>query len=187
MVWNDEAGYCGDAVPGFGLGQVFGCREKGAEGVDAETPVKILVDAKHPALPLLRPGDVLLGARFREALEPLSPTAEVVAEFEDGSPAIVVNRWGAGWGVFVGSLLSLGFYKFEDGNVGKVLKGLTQLAGLRKPVLVSGAPPYSVEPRLLEGTLDDERQFCIFFAFNQCGRACCGPSSMSRCRWAITL
>ena len=31
--WNDETGYCGDAVPGFGLEKVFGCREKGAEGV----------------------------------------------------------------------------------------------------------------------------------------------------------
>ena len=112
------------------------------------------------------PGTCCSGARFREALEPLSPTAEVVAEFEDGSPAIVVNRWGAGWGVFVGSLLSLGFYKFGDENAGKVLKGLTQLAGLHKPVLVSGAPPRSVEPRLLEGTLDDGRRFCIFFAFN---------------------
>src|SRR4030095_14826307 len=116
------------AVPGFGLEQVFGCREKGAEGVgeDVRVPVRIVCD--HPALSALHEGDVLQGAFFREALELLSPDTEVVGVFEDGSPAITVHRYGKGWAVFAGTMLSLAYYKFDDRNTGKLLQGLLELA-----------------------------------------------------------
>lgn len=165
--WNDEKGYCGEAVPGFGLERVFGCRERGAQGVDNDTPVPLRVIKNHQALPLLKAGDVLTGARFKEALEILDPNAEVVAEFEDGLPAIVVNRYGAGWGVFVGTMLSLGYYRFQDENAGKLLKGLPRLAGIQPPVGVEGiAPDCDVEVRLLEGRLSSGAEFRVFFAFN---------------------
>jgi beta-galactosidase len=35
--WNDEAGCCGEAVPGLGLERVFGCRERGTLGTDIIT------------------------------------------------------------------------------------------------------------------------------------------------------
>ncbi|HEY65666.1 MAG TPA: hypothetical protein G4O02_13960 [Caldilineae bacterium] len=165
--WNDETGYCGEAVPGFGLEKVFGCRERGAQGVDEDTPVRIRIVREHPALPLLHTDDIVIGARFRESLEPLSDTAEVVGEFEDGSPAIVVNRHGEGWAVFVGTLLSFGFYKFGDENAGKLLKGLLRLAGIEPPVTVEGVQPgLDIEPAVLEGTDDSGQPFRIFFAFN---------------------
>jgi len=169
--WNDETGYCGEAVPGLGLEKVFGCRERGAQGVPEETPVPIRIVRDHPALPLLKKGDVLIGARFREELETLSETAEVVGEFEDGGPAIVVNRYGQGWAIFAGTLLSLGFYRFRDENAGKLLKGLTGLAGIEPPVEVDGVPEgMDVEPRLLEGKDEAGHPFYIFFAFNHTGQ-----------------
>ena len=87
--WNDEQGYCGTSLPGFGLEQVFGCREKGTESLDRSTPIPIRIVRWHPALPKLSPGDILYGACFKEALEPTSPQAQVVGIFEDGSPAVV--------------------------------------------------------------------------------------------------
>ena len=138
--WNDETGTCGEAVPGLGLEQVFGCRERGAEGVSEDVAVPIHVTRDHAALPLLKKGDVLAGARFREELEVLSETAQVVGEFENGSPAIVVNRYGQGWAIFIGTMLSLGFFKFHDGNAGRLLKGLARLAGIEPPVQVEGVP-----------------------------------------------
>jgi len=165
--WNDETGYCGEAVPGFGLEKVFGCREQGAQGVDEDAPVRIRIIREHPALPLLHTGDVVVGARFHEVLEPLSSTAEVVGEFEDGSPAIVVNRHGEGWAIFVGTLLSFSFYKFGDENAGKLLKGPLRPAGIRPPVTVEAIQPgLAIEPAVLEGTDDSDQPFRIFFAFN---------------------
>jgi len=90
---------------------------------------------------------------------------EVVGEFEDGAPAIVVNRFGQGWGVFVGTMLSLGFYRFGDEKSGDFLKGLADAAGIQKPVTVDDAPAAAVEPRLLEGKTAGKR-FWLFFGFN---------------------
>ena len=169
--WNDETGYCGEAVPGFGLEKVFGCRERGAQGVDEGIPVPIRIVREHPALPLLHIGEVLIGARFREAMEPLSGDAEVVGEFEDGSPAIVVHRYGQGWALFAGTMLSFGFYEFKDENAGKLLKGLPQLAKIKLPVTVHGVPPdFDLELRLLEGTDASGGSFRLFFAFNHTDR-----------------
>jgi beta-galactosidase len=170
--WNDETGTCGEAVPGLGLEQVFGCRERGAEGVSEDVAVPIHVTRDHAALPLLKKGDVLAGARFREELEVLSETAQVVGEFENGGPAIVVNRYGQGWAIFIGTMLSLGFFKFHDGNAGRLLKGLARLASLEPPVQVEGVPEgLDVEPALLEGADGDGRLFHIFFAFNHTDQA----------------
>ncbi len=165
--WNDETGYVGEAIPGFGLQNVFGCREKGAQGVDEDTPVKIRIIRDHPALALLKKDDIVLGARFREALELLSPEAEVVGVFEDGQPAITVQKYGEGWAVFVGTMLSLSYYRFGDQNAGKLLKSMMALAGLKQPVTINGIDyKLDVEPRILQGKDKDNNTFYFFFAFN---------------------
>ena len=169
--WNDEKGYCGLAVPGFGLEKVFGCREKGAQGVEEGVPVPIRITQGHPAIPLLKPGDVVTGARFKEALEPLALTADVVGEFEDGSPAIVVNSYGDGWAIFVGTLLSLGFYKTGDPGAGRLLKGLKKLAEIEPPVTIEGIEAGTdLETSLLEGVEPGGKPYWIFFAFNHSGQ-----------------
>ena len=147
--------------------KVFGCREKGTEGIGENTPVAIRIVRSHPALPLLKEGEMLRGMFFKESLELLSPGAEVVGEFEDGSPAIVANRYGQGWAIFAGSMLSLAFYRLEDEATGRVLKGLPELVGIDPPVLVSGlSPGADLEPCLLDGQDAQGRPYAIFFAFN---------------------
>jgi len=165
--WNDETGYVGEAVPGFGLQKVFGCREIGAQSVGEDVQVKIRIIKDHPALPLLKKDDVLLGAHFREALELLSPDAEVVGVFEDGLPAITVQKYGKGWAIFVGTMLSLGYYKFNDANSAKLLKGILSLATIKQPVTVSGIDlQLDVEPRVLQGKDASGKSFYFFFGFN---------------------
>jgi beta-galactosidase len=169
--WNDEKGYCGLAVPGFGLEEVFGCREKGVQGVEEGVPVPIRITQAHPAIPLLKPGDMVIGARFKEVLEPLALTSEVVGEFDNGSPAIVVNSYGEGWAIFIGSLLSLGFYKTGDLGAGKLLKGLSKLAEIVPPVTIEGIEAGTeIETCLLEGVEPGGKPYWIFFAFNHTGQ-----------------
>lgn len=165
--WNDEKGYCGTAVPGFGLEKVFGCREKGAQGIEEGIPIPIRITREHVVLPSLRPGQVIFGARFQETLEPLAKDAEVIGVFEDGSPAIIAHRYGKGWAIFVGTMLSLAFYKSGDQNTANFLKGITCQAGIEPPIRVKGInPDLDLEPRILEGVHEDEHPFAIFFAFN---------------------
>jgi beta-galactosidase len=145
--WNDETGNCGSAVPGLGLDVVFGCREYGADLADPEQPVRIRIERAHPLLPGLSPGDEIAGAVFREVLEP-ADAGDVIAVFDDGSPAVVAHRHGAGWAVFAGSLLSLGYYRLGHPGTGRFLQGLAQAAGITPPVLV--APGEGIETHLLE-------------------------------------
>jgi hypothetical protein len=149
------------------LEKVFGCREKGAEGVGEDTRVPVRIIRNHPALPILHEGDVLHGAFFREALELLSPEAEVVGVFEDGSPAITVHRYGEGWAMFAGTMLSLAYYKFDDLNTGKFLQGLLDLAQIDPPVQLGNVPEgLEIEPRLLKFQDDHGKPGYLFFAFN---------------------
>ena len=165
--WNDEVGYVGDAVPGFGLSQVFGCREKGAQTVDEGVQVKIRIVKEHKAIPLLKKDDILIGAYFRETMELLSPAAEVIGVFEDGTPAIVVNSFGKGLAIFVGTMLSVAFYQYGDPNAGKLLKGLPVVASLTPPVTVVNVnPDLDIEPRLLQGKTSTGIPYTIFFGFN---------------------
>jgi hypothetical protein len=97
----------------------------------------------------------------------MESTAEVIGEFEDGSPAIVINRYGKGWAMFVGTMLSAAFYLYGDSNAGKLLKGLPVMAELTLPVTVEGIDPeLDIEPRLLEGKTQNGKPYSIFFAFN---------------------
>jgi hypothetical protein len=62
-------GNCGGTGPGLELERVFGCRERGTQGVDEATRCHIRITRDHSALPLLEPGDLIAGARIREVME----------------------------------------------------------------------------------------------------------------------
>jgi beta-galactosidase len=162
--WNDENGECGVSVPGLGLEKVFGCRERGALSIE-ET--KMVITADHPNIPWLSAGDEVAGAHFQQSMEPISKSAKVVAEFEDGQPAMIANRYGKGRALFVGTMLSFAYYKQEDENAGKVLAGLTEVAGLKRPIEMSGVKPRDiVEPRYLVGRDKKGKSYYIFFLLN---------------------
>lgn len=145
--WTDETGQCGTAIPGLGLDKLFGARERDCERVGENEPVAMHVTGEHPLLPYLRPGEVINGALFRQRLE-ADDDADVLAVFEDGSPAIVGRRRGDGWAVLAGSLVSLARHRFGDDGARRFLAGLARAAGARPPVEIRPASA-AVEPRLL--------------------------------------
>jgi len=145
--WTDETGQCGTAIPGLGLDKLFGARERDCERVKENEPVPMYVTGEHPLLPYLRPGEVINGALFRQRLEADDGT-DILAVFEDGSPAIVARRHGDGWAVLAGSLVSLALHRLGDGGARRFLAGLARASGARPPVEIR-PDIAAVEPRLL--------------------------------------
>jgi beta-galactosidase len=147
--WNDARGYATATIPGFGLDKIFGVREI------VVTPVQrtaLIVKSKNAAIPLLQPEARLPGFIYQEALEVEGP-GQVLAAFEDGSPAIVASTHGKGKTVYVGSYLSLAYERTRDVQLRRFFQGLLDWAGVERPV--SASP--GVEVRYLEGpgyTLD---------------------------------
>ncbi len=141
--WNDARGYATTTIPGFGLDKIFGVRET------VVTPVQrtaLIVKSKNAAMPLLPPGARLPGFIYQEALE-VERAGQVLAAFEDGSPAMVTSTHGKGKTVYVGSYLSLAYERTRDAQLERFFRGLLDWAGVERPV--SASP--GVEVRYLEG------------------------------------
>jgi len=146
--WNEDTGWSAEEIPGFGLSKVFGCTEKWIKS--CEKP-EIRVTENNPATPLLSAGDKLTGAFYEEALNTL-PNGKAIAEFSDGSPAIVVSRYGKGKAAYAGTCLGMAYEQNRDVNIGRLLKGFAEWTGISSPVEVSEVPEdQPIEARLLEG------------------------------------
>ena len=104
FAWNDEKGYATDIIPGMGLSEVFGVREA---KVEVKNKVRMnILDTSHPAFNHLT-GSNLTGEYFSESLEILpGSNAEVLARFEDNTPAITGSRFGEGYTILIGSFLA---------------------------------------------------------------------------------
>lgn len=171
--WNNENGQCGQAVPGFGLDEVFGCRESGVAGVAEPETVRIRIVREHPALPLLREGDELLGSLYRQELEVSADDAVVVGVFENGKPALVVHPHGEGAALLTGTLLSYAYYQHRDQASGDAYRGLGRFCGLRPPLeleVQAGVEPSLVDARLLEGGRYRGQPARVAFLFNYTGQ-----------------
>jgi len=161
--WIDERGFSSDIVPGGGLDQVLGCRE--AQVVPLRKSSTIAVSKSHPALPRLAPGDRLDTVFFEESFDVFGGNSEVLAETEDGRPAMVFARHGKGAAMIVGSFVGAAFHHFHNPNNAKLLTGLAQWLAIAKPVEVrSSEPGVLVEARVLEG-----EGYRLLFGFNRGG------------------
>ncbi|MGB7295387.1 MAG: beta-galactosidase, partial [Candidatus Aminicenantales bacterium] len=159
--WIDERGFSANIIPGGGLHEVLGCRE--AELRPLRKPSALRIKGIHEAVPLLRDGDRLDTLFFEESFELLSNKARVLAEFEDGRPAIVYARQGRGRAIIVGSFIGSAYHHFGNPNNGKFLAGLADWLKITRPVEVSVAEgDVLVEARLLEA---ENRR--LLFAFNR--------------------
>ena len=154
LAWNDERGFSSDEVPGMGLAQVFGAREKVIRPL--EKP-EIVVGA---GLPGCAPGTRAASEAFEEELEPL-PGAQVLARFADGAPAVVENSYGKGKAILVGSFLALAYARQHQEATKQLLLAFTRAAGVTPEVTVSGQNTSQVEVRRLVG-----HDLEFLFAFN---------------------
>ena len=156
LAWNDERGFSSDRVPGFGLDEVFGAKEKLIRPVEK---AKIVI-APAANLPGLRPNESIVAEAFEEDLEPL-PGARVLAKFSNGEPAIVEHKFGKGRAILVGSFPALAYQRQLDSSTQRLLLALARSAGVSPEVEASGPGTSEVEVRRLTS---DRAQF--LFAFN---------------------
>jgi beta-galactosidase len=156
LAWNDERGFSSDRVPGFGLDEVFGAKEKLIRPVEK---AQMLV-APTANLPGLAPGTAIVAEAFEEDLEPL-PNARVLARFANGEPAIVEHKFGKGRAILAGSFLALAYQRQLNASTKRLLVALARSAGVSPEVEVSGQGTSEVEVRRLTS---ERMQF--LFAFN---------------------
>jgi len=155
LAWNDERGFSSVRVPGFGLDEVFGAREKLIRPVEK---ARILMEAA--SLPGLRPRESIVAEAFEEDLEPLAG-ARVLARFASGQPAIVENAYDQGKAVLVGSFVALAYQRQHDASTKRLLLALARAAGVSPEVEVAGLGTDETEVRRL---VSERGQ--ILFAFN---------------------
>jgi len=170
--WNDETGVCGDVIPGFGLSEVFGCREVGVcsqpqiNEARAENIVPITVKTAPAWMSCVRSGVELAGYGVRQTLEPMSGSAVVLAEFADGRPAIVANRYGKGVAIMIGTFLSFTAESLRHRNNLDFLKAIALSAGAGSPVRVEPeGHDGRIEARILR-TASGQGSSSLVFLFN---------------------
>ncbi len=174
LAWNDERGFASDIVPGFGLSDVFGAREK----VIRPTENTQLFVEPSANLPGLQPREAIPGEAFEEELQPVSG-ARVLARFSNGEPAIVQKTYGKGKAVLVGSFIALATYHRHDQSTKQLWLAFARGAGVSPEVEVAGAGTSEMEVRRLVG---ERAQF--LFAFNHAKTRAYGTLSV-RMPWPV--
>ncbi len=153
--WNNEKGRAAETIPGMGLAEVMGCREKsvrtGREG-------SISLRWTSEELAGLEPGAVLPGRWYQEVLEPSGPQARVAAVYDDGAPAAALFSYGSGKTLMLGSFVAAAHQSSPSEAVERLYSALLRWAGVELPAVATGGP---VEVRFLES--GHER---VLFAFN---------------------
>jgi len=155
LAWNDERGFASPVIPGFGLDEIFGAREKLIRP-EAESQLVIQPAAN---LPGLKPGDSIAVAAFEEDLLSL-PGAQVLARFPGGEAAMVEKAYGRGKAILVGSFAGLAYQRKHDRSTGELFLSLAQTAGVAPEVLVSGPGTSELEVRRLASA---DQQFVFVF------------------------
>lgn len=156
LAWNDERGFSSDRVPGFGLDEVFGAKEKLIRPVEKPR----IIAAPGANLPGWTTGEAAVAEAFEEDLDPLF-SARILAKFSNGEPAMVENRYGKGSAILVGSFPALSYQRAHDPSTKRLLLALARSAGISPEIRVSGPGTSEVEVRRLTS---DGVQFV--FAFN---------------------
>jgi len=160
--WSDEKGQCAEVIPGHGLHEVFGCRER---WIRERTKPKLWMEPTQGVTLSLPKELEIAGAVYEEALEPSKDTAKILAHFEDGSPAMIFNSYGKGEAILVGSLISMAYEKVRDEENGKFLKSLSKWASVKPLVEIFGG---KAEGRILEGV-----GYKFLFGFNHDNKKAC--------------
>jgi len=168
LAWNDARGFASDVVPGFGLAQVFGARERLIRPVKA---ARLLIE-QSPSLPGMKAGEAVRGDAFEEELEPLAG-AQVLARFGDGQPAMVEKAYGKGKAILAGTFLALSYEREHDPSTGRLLRSLAEAAGVRPEVKVSGEGTGEVEVRRLVSSREQ-----LVFIFNHADKPAQASISM---------
>ena len=149
--WNDDRGFASEIIPGLGLHEVFGVREN--EVRMRENITLKITDNSHPATIGLQSGDLLKGTLYAQSVTPLENTnVRVLAQTEEGQPAVVVSRFGSGEAMLIGSYLGMAGYPEVDPINDRFFTNLINWARIKRPYTSSldGRTSNQLEVRLQE-------------------------------------
>ncbi len=166
--WNDERGFANDRIPGFGLDEVFGCREK---LLRSPATVEMVLEPDLPGPFSSLSGSIVRGTIFAQHLEVTDPSARILARFpvqdgepgtesSSGDPAIVLSRHGKGQALLIGSFPAAAYEQEQNPATGRFLRQLLSFAGVEPTIRTEGAPGL-VEARFLES-----RDALLFIGIN---------------------
>jgi len=151
--WNDERGFASDRIPGAGLDELFGAREK---LLRSDAFVELRVDAGVPAVYRGVEKTPIRGVSFAEHLEVTGAGTQVLARFPAtdggaGDPAIVYTKYGKGMAFLIGTFLAAAYEQDpqKDAASGSLIALIAEHAGVQADIVVEGAPGW-VEARTLE-------------------------------------
>lgn len=149
--WNDDRGFASEIIPGLGLHEVFGVRENEVR-MRENISLKV-TDNSHPATIGLQSGDLLKGTLYAQSVTPIeNSNVRVLAQTEEGQPAVVVSRFGSGEAMLVGSYLGMAGYPEVDPINDRFFTNLTDWAKIDRPFTSSldGRTTNQLEVRLQE-------------------------------------
>lgn len=132
LAWNDERGFAAEVIPGAGLHEVFGVREKHV-WMRPEPNLTVTDSGEGDALTAGLGGRALRGALYASTVDVLSKQARVLAT-TDGEPAVVASRYGRGQTLFIGSYIGWGNQPDEQRVNAEFIRRLADWAGVDKPV-----------------------------------------------------
>ena len=158
LAWNNERGYASERIPGLDLWEVMGCREVAIETAPGG---RTKIRWTGADLAGFETGSVLPARWYKETLEPLSPGARIVAQFEDGAPAAVMATFGKGRTLMLGSYVSAAYQSTPTPAAARFFVALLTWAGVTLPIDVTGSP---IEARHLDSGSD-----ALLFLFNHGG------------------
>jgi beta-galactosidase len=148
--WNNERGYAEPVIPGFGMQEVFGVREK---EIRYREKSQMKIDPGARNLLGIAEGKALVGAGFEQSYDLLSSSARILARWSDGSPAAVASLFGKGKAVSLGTFMGYAFEQNPERDTGEFLRSLARWAGVVPVVETELIPAMApVESRVLEGS-----------------------------------
>ncbi|NIM06107.1 MAG: cellulase family glycosylhydrolase [Armatimonadetes bacterium] len=147
----DELGRCSEIVPGWGLDELFGAREKGVyveeEHLDMETEVSGLLGWRKPRS--------VRGHLYAETLEPTD--GEVVGRWK-GQPVIVCKRHGKGIAILNGTYFGISLAREFHQPTADMFLDVVRQAGIQSPLVLSASN--------IKGCVLEEEGYKLVFLFN---------------------
>ncbi len=147
--WNDERGWATPIIPGGGLHETFGCRE-----LEVRPKAKTVIRMTAPLAQPSSAAGVSLefgGAIYEEVLKVTGAAARVVGTYQDGAPAVVVNRHGKGAAIFVGSFPGVAHEQQPSQGFDRFMGQVLQWASITSPVIVRDTTgKISLEIRMMD-------------------------------------
>jgi beta-galactosidase len=106
--------------PGAGLTELFGVTRIDHKGIDGSYKVTVTEPSVFVNVNL---GDSFHGIYFKEEWE-LSKDCKAIAVYDDGSPAMAINKYGKGTAILSGVPLGASYLDNEKNPVNKIIAGL---------------------------------------------------------------